>query len=112
MANHHYGDEGFYTPWLNGFHMTFGNGYTISVQWKAGNYCTNHFSNDFSNSHPMFSLNAEIAVLDRQGELIEDLDKFLPEQLQFHSDGMVCGYVRPDELIEVMKNVSTYKEEK
>lgn len=27
-------------PPARGFHMTFDSGYTISVQWGAGNYCT------------------------------------------------------------------------
>jgi hypothetical protein len=25
-----------------GFHMTFANGYTVSVQWGPGNYCDNY----------------------------------------------------------------------
>ena len=25
-----------------GFHMTFANGWTVSVQWGAGNYCPNY----------------------------------------------------------------------
>jgi hypothetical protein len=25
-----------------GFHMTFANGWTVSVQWGSGNYCPNH----------------------------------------------------------------------
>ena len=29
-----------------GFHMTFANGLTASVQWGAGNYCDNHFPED------------------------------------------------------------------
>ncbi len=26
----------------NGFHMKFENGWTVSVQWGPGNYCSNH----------------------------------------------------------------------
>lgn len=31
-----------------GFHITFENGWTVSVQWGPGNYCDNHYS-DFHN---------------------------------------------------------------
>lgn len=110
MTNHQYGTEDFYTPWLNGFHMTFANGYSISIQWKSGNYCEHHMDSDFLNRTPKHSSNAEIAVLDPDGELIDDLDKFLPEELQFKSDNMVCGYVSPDDVLKVMNNVAAYKE--
>ena len=33
----------FVSTMRKGFHMTFENGLTISVQWGAGNYCDNHF---------------------------------------------------------------------
>lgn len=47
-----------------GFHMTFANGLTASVQWGAGNYCDNHFPEDcdFSFSKDAHSDTAEVAV--------------------------------------------------
>jgi hypothetical protein len=61
----------FYSNNNKGFQMTFGNGWSISVQFGYGNYCQN-------NHHPMgfyFSKNqdvttsedAEIAIWDKDG---------------------------------------------
>ena len=51
-----------FTSTSNGFQLAFENGWTISVQWGYGNYCTNHnkgrdFSPDFIESNT-----AEIAI--------------------------------------------------
>lgn len=35
-------EEGFYITGKKGFHITFPNGYTISVQFGPGNYCDNY----------------------------------------------------------------------
>lgn len=42
-----------------GYHMTFPNGWTVSVQWGKGNYCDHHHDED-ENTHYAFS--AEIAA--------------------------------------------------
>ena len=45
-----------------GFHITFENGLTVSVQWGGGNYCENHDNMDFSRTKDMESKDAEVAV--------------------------------------------------
>ena len=53
-----------------GFHLTFSNGYTISVQWGPGNYCERrheHFDAPKS-THQWDSVNAEVAIWDADGK--------------------------------------------
>jgi hypothetical protein len=56
----------------NGFHMVFGNGLTMSVQWHGGNYCAN-YSEKYNTDKP--SPTAEIAVWldDKAGTYITGL---------------------------------------
>jgi hypothetical protein len=56
-----------------GFHITFENGYTISVQFGPGNYCDNYdmeIGEDNSKAGEAGSRTAECAVLDPQRGLI------------------------------------------
>lgn len=48
-------------PYCNGFHMTFENGWTISVQFGSGNYISNR-------EHEGTSADAEIAAWPASGE--------------------------------------------
>jgi len=98
---------GFDTPWLNGFHITFENGYTLSIQWKSGNYCENYYNDDFCNRTRNPSKDAEIAILDPFGELLDEdtFNKYLPENLQGDFDN-VCGYVTPEDALYVMNQVA------
>lgn len=68
-----------------GFHMTFENGYTISVQWGPGNYCDNHMRpfdyDEDRNGHMrqranMQSNTAEVAAWDALGNYVKlgDMD--------------------------------------
>lgn len=55
-----------------GFHLTFANGYTISVQFGYGNYCDNYYADfDFyktpASKIDLKSENAEIAIWDANG---------------------------------------------
>ena len=52
-----------------GFRMTFGNGFSISVQWGVGNYCEKRDSCEWNEAtkHDFWSSNsAEIAVFDKE----------------------------------------------
>lgn len=91
-----------------GFHMTFENGLTISVQWGAGNYCDNHFpkDKDFTFSKDAKSKTAEVAVLDPFGEFI-DPQMFMEKYID--GDGEVAGYLDADTVAELIYNVSRYK---
>ena len=53
-----------------GFHLTFDNGWTISVQIGYGNYCANRDKGSFD-TVPEPSPDAEIAVMNPKGEMVE-----------------------------------------
>jgi len=86
-----------------GFHITFENGLTASVQWGAGNYCDNHFPKDmdFSCNKDAQSDTAEVAAI-YKGDLI-DANQFL-------SNGgdccdIVVGYLTPEEVLDFLCNL-------
>ena len=63
----------FTTSYNKGFRMTFGNGFSISVQWGVGNYCEKKESGQWDESTKYAewdSNSAEIAVFDKDGEFI------------------------------------------
>ena len=86
-----------------GFHMTFENGLTASVQWGAGNYCENHYSEDmdFRFDKDASSDTAEVAVFD-EADMI-DVSEFVPEECK--SCGIVCGYMTPEQVVDFLYNV-------
>ena len=90
-----------------GFHMTFENGLSISVQWGAGNYCDNHFpkDRDFTFSKDASSRTAEVAVFDTKGDFIDPQD-FMTEYIG--GDGEVAGYLTADQVAQMIYNVSKY----
>lgn len=96
--------KGFVSTMRKGFHMTFPNGLTVSVQWGAGNYCDNHFPEDmdFTFSKDAASDTAEVAVIDPQGEFI-DPQRFFGYDI--NSDGDVAGYLDPSQVVELLANV-------
>jgi hypothetical protein len=56
-----------------GFHITFKNGYTISVQWGPGNYCDNHHDNNWRNpnlSGEKGSTTAECTIIGPNGGFV------------------------------------------
>ena len=64
----------FTTSYNKGFRMTFGNGFSISVQWGVGNYCEKKESGQWDESTKYAewdSNSAEIAVFDKNGGYIE-----------------------------------------
>ena len=87
-----------------GFHMTFENGLTASVQWGRGNYCENHFNTelDFIGTKPASSNNAEVAVFDKNGDFL-NVNQFLPECV--FTDGEVCGHLSPDGIVDFLAKV-------
>ena len=94
--------KGFVSTRRKGFHMTFPNSLTVSVQWGAGNYCDNHDDMDFTHSKDAESNTAEIAVIDSQGEFIDPQQFF---DYEIDSDGMVAGYLNPSQVVELLANV-------
>lgn len=90
-----------------GFHMTFENGLTASVQWGSGNYCDNHFPDDmdFSCSKDAESDTAEVAVFGTDGEFM-DIVQFLPEDCS--SDGTVAGWLTPEQVVYFLVKVKEW----
>jgi len=84
-----------------GFHITFENGWTASIQWGAGNYCDNHYAsfNEQREIRDTQSTVAEIAAWPRSGSLVE-LD----------NDNTVKGWQSPEEVLEFLNWVSTQSE--
>lgn len=99
--------EGFSVTEGRGFHITFANGWSVSVQFGPGNYCEhyeklsqcpdykkyNEWVREFGEAG---SGTAEIAVIAPGSGLI-DLTEFDPEW----SDS-VAGYVTPAKVVELM----------
>lgn len=65
---------GFYVTRQTGFHVTFANGWTVSVQFGPGNYCT-HYDREIGRDEAACgkegSPDAEVAAWPPNGEMIE-----------------------------------------
>ena len=94
-----------------GFKMTFANGYTISVQFRPGNYCDNRDMKAEMDMYrtgsvgpnvpgmPVYQCpNAEVAVMDPSGE-------FIRHPSWTHGDD-VKGWVSPDEVAALIAWIS------
>jgi len=80
-----------------GFHITFANGWTASVQWGYGMYCSTD-----DEETPRESKDAEIAALNPSGELVEIDPK----------DGdRVRGWQSPDEVLQFLNWVASQPKE-
>lgn len=55
----------------NGFHITFANDVTVSVQWNYANYCDN-YDNREANDQPIPSTTAEVAVFRGESWVLPD----------------------------------------
>lgn len=78
-----------------GFHITFDNGYTVSIQFGAGNYCDNYNSRDYSPKEGMQSSTAEIAYWKKDSAMIEFED----------SNDTVKGYQTVKDVMEFLNQV-------
>jgi len=95
--------RGFVSTRRSGFHMTFPNNLTVSVQWGAGTYSDNHYPEDmdFTCSKDATSDTAEVAVMDSHGEFIDPQQFF---DYEINSDGEVVGYLDPSQVVELLAN--------
>lgn len=113
MSTKFYSKVGFVSTRRSGFHMTFENGLTASVQWGAGSYSDNHFHLP-ARGHNMWdedakSSTAEVAVIGRNGELM-NLEPFMP--LGYDGEDIVAGYLTPYEVLMFMNRVQEWEENK
>jgi len=65
--------SGFAITSSKGFHVTLGNGYTLSVQFGGGNYCENRdlAIGSAKNVRTLRSATAEIAIWPADGDMID-----------------------------------------
>ena len=92
-----------------GFHMTFENGLTVSVQWGGRNYCENHDNMDFSHTKDMESRNAEVAVWSNERWL--NANNFLSEEEADWCDDVV-GWLTPEQVVDLLMRVKNYPADK
>lgn len=97
----------FKSGWNTGFHMTFENGLTASVQWGHGTFTDNRRKD--SSDDNSTSTTAEVAVISEERKLL-DIDSFLPKDCHTdYLDDTVCGYLSPDEVVEFLIRVKNYE---
>ncbi len=82
-----------------GFKMTFANGYTLSVQFGADNYCANRGQTGATIHNATIStacVNAEVGIFDSYKQAVK-----LPDQ-----DDVWVPNVTPDDLVKIIDYVS------
>ena len=86
-----------------GFHITFENGYTVSVQFGPGTYCDNYDKrfDDTEKCGEYGSSNAECAVWKDDGDLIECRGW----------GNTVKGWMTPDEILKLLKWAARQKKD-
>lgn len=84
-----------------GFHIQFKNGVIVSVQFGAGNYITGR-PVDFYNREPRESIDAEIAVMDRNGS-------WLTRQMVDEEIGDdVVGWQSPEQFLAICNRAAAW----
>lgn len=94
-------NEGVNTPWKGGFHITFANGCTVSIQFRASNYCEHH-KDLFTGSIDLYrgpSKDAEVAAWTKDEKWIT-----LPDW-----GDNVKGYQTPAQILQFMNYVAGLK---
>ena len=99
----------FVSTMRKGFHISFENGLTVSVQWGAGNYCDNHFPNDmdFSYNKDAKSDTAEVAVIETSTGKFLNANDFVPTELsdELMEGDVVIGWLTPEQLVDFLMSV-------
>ena len=86
-----------------GFHITFANGYTASVQWGPGNYC-NNYGGSFAHMQEAGengSATADIAAWKGNSDMLP-----LPEPFSDYGD-TVAGWQSPEQVLAFLTWVSS-----
>jgi len=92
-----------------GFHITFKNGVTVSVQFGPGNYCE-HYNGDWRELEKEKSrrrwecFDAEVAIWDNREE-----DNWITQEYFQDDSGECHGYLIPDELPALLMWAANYK---
>ncbi len=90
-----------------GFHITFENGVSVSVQFGGGNYCDNyHAEIGRDRERDQESTTAEIAIIPRYGEwLTEEFARYIGQD-----EDMVMGYCNTDTVFKALQWAKNYRE--
>ena len=98
-----YHRQGFFITNNHGFHITFANGYTVSVQFGPGNYCDNYSRNwdEAEQCGKDGSFTAECAVWPQEGHMLA------------YSDwgNTVSSHSTPAEVLELLNWAASQKKE-
>lgn len=106
---------GFSTNYNRGFQIKFSNGYYVSCQFGNFNYCSRRRSllpEDFfeeEKMHNVTSPDCELAVVDPSKSGAEAFitgDVLSALGIEDRGDGMVIGYVSPEEAAKIIAYVS------
>lgn len=87
-------ESGFSISQQKGFHITFENGWTVSVQFGGGNYSDNYHSRIYDGPVP-HSRTAEVAAWPNGGEMIS-----------FNGEDTVLGWQTPAQVLAVMNDIA------
>jgi len=82
-----------------GFHMTFANGYAVSVQWGRGNYCENQHCGVVWGEPVPACEDAEVAAFDPNGAF-----------MHLSNGDDVMGRMSADEVLAFMNAVAAIQE--
>lgn len=99
----------FVSTMRKGFHMSFENGLTASVQWGSGNYCDNHYIFSGYGKEDAQSNTAEVAVWRTGSHDFMNPNIFVPEELQTWDE--VIGYMTPEQVVNFLAAVKNWKDE-
>lgn len=98
-----------------GFKLNFENGVSISVQWGYGNYCSNRDLKKgmMDPMKPEFALGfesetAEVLIEKGEGNPITPI---YAESIGKSHDGLVCGWLTADEVVDAISWAKRYSGE-
>ena len=81
-----------------GFHLTFENGWTVSVQFGVGNYCENH-------DNPI----EEFREIGKVAYASDDAEVWAWDSEGNHYPKEPLGYQTPEQLLKLMNKISKKK---
>lgn len=98
-------------------HIKFDNGLTASIVWSACTYSDHYDDNpwDFATNREVIfesSSTVEVAVIGKDGNLIDGVEKYLPSEYNTPSDNQTLGYLSMNDLAEFLYNVSKEEDPK
>ena len=85
----------FKTTNRNGFHVAFDNGYTVSVQWGDGNYCSPRGTDFRTDAPPKEAHQVEVAAWSSTGDWVK---------LSDNDD--VIGWQSADDVLAIMTRIA------